>query len=44
MPYISPKQIKELQKQRTSLKKQDAALVYKINNLREFNMPYKKAK
>ena len=27
-------QIKELQKQRTSLKKQDAALVYKINELR----------
>lgn len=28
-------QIKELQKQRTSLKKQDAALVYKINELRD---------
>ena len=27
-------QIKELQKQRTSLKKQDASLVYKINELR----------
>ena len=27
-------QIEELQKQRTSLKKQDAALVYKINELR----------
>ena len=28
-------QIEELQKQRTSLKKQDAALVYKINELRD---------
>lgn len=28
-------QIKELQKQRTSLKKQDAALVYKINELKD---------
>ena len=28
-------QIKELQKQRTLLKKQDAALVYKINELRD---------
>lgn len=28
-------QIKELQKQRTSLKKQDAALAYKINELRD---------
>lgn len=28
-------QIEELQKQRTSLKKQDAALVYKINELKD---------